>query len=543
MKIKRISWQNFKGLQDNTIDANGQNVYVSGRNGVGKSTIANIVPFVLFGKSGRGKAIRNLRRFDDSGLALADGLAHFAEIAFVDGTILRRETIDTAAGGSTSNYYINGNRLKNQAQFDAFVMNLTHNAGELILNPFQFCEDYNDKERRAFILKNFGGTSEKKLLDTPEFAHLKELFGGLTADAFIQSTKKRLAALQKDNDALPGQISELIYQLAELPTDLDAAIADVKAQIAAKNAERSKLQTAKPVASAQIRNANDRISYLQRLIKSATADLEEKLTDLEKLRDEYRRIQAVTSKKCPTCGQPLPKEQFDARKQEAVDKNCAKGFKCADAIKTLKQDLSKYNAELADLKALIDKLTADAQAEEQLADERANRLAALDNDIADLTAQLANLQNGGKNKVRLEKLRADEKNFNQHKADLERNIEQAQDFIQTTVEAIEEQVNSHFSVVRFKLFDVKVGGELTPKCEPMLDGVPYSALSKGEKFKVAIDILNALQKLYGVELPLIIDDCESYTPNSFVDIPNQVFTFRVVDDDLTIVIDERSCAA
>ena len=48
MKIKRISWWNYRGLDDGEIIAGGADVIVRGQNGVGKTSIASIVPFVLF---------------------------------------------------------------------------------------------------------------------------------------------------------------------------------------------------------------------------------------------------------------------------------------------------------------------------------------------------------------------------------------------------------------------------------------------------------------------------------------------------------------
>ena len=77
----------------------------------------------------------------------------------------------------------------------------------------------------------------------------------------------------------------------------------------------------------------------------------------------------------------------------------------------------------------------------------------------------------------------------------------------------------------------------------MIGGVPYSSLSKGEKLKAALDILNAVQKHYGLKMPLVIDDAESYTANSFVDLDNQLILCKVAEADLKVAIDEGRKAA
>ena len=66
-------------------------------------------------------------------------------------------------------------------------------------------------------------------------------------------------------------------------------------------------------------------------------------------------------------------------------------------------------------------------------------------------------------------------------------------------------------------------------CEPLLNGVPYAALSKGEQLKASLDILQTLQTAFKIELPVFIDDAESYTSNSFVDLPNQIILFKATE--------------
>lgn len=93
MKIIRISWENYKGLADGEIVANGQNVRVSGRNGSGKSSIASILSYIFFGKN-----------WD---------------------------------GNSATKLYVNG-KTTNKAQFDAIVVNLTHGGGDFVFNSSTF---------------------------------------------------------------------------------------------------------------------------------------------------------------------------------------------------------------------------------------------------------------------------------------------------------------------------------------------------------------------------------------------------------------------
>ena len=87
-----------------------------------------------------------------------------------------------------------------------------------------------------------------------------------------------------------------------------------------------------------------------------------------------------------------------------------------------------------------------------------------------------------------------------------------EEFLRAKVRATEDNINSHFNYVRWKMFEQRINGALEDCCEPLIDGVPFSdGLNKGNKMKAALDIVNALSKYYGISLPVIIDDCESYT--------------------------------
>lgn len=105
---------------------------------------------------------------------------------------------------------------------------------------------------------------------------------------------------------------------------------------------------------------------------------------------------------------------------------------------------------------------------------------------------------------------------------------------------IEDAINSKFEFVKFKMFETLINGTVKEICEPMIDGVPYDdGLNRGAKFKAALDILRTLQKFYSIELPIFIDDAESYTSNSFVELPNQIFLLKVSEGDLKIEVEKK----
>ena len=113
-------------------------------------------------------------------------------------------------------------------------------------------------------------------------------------------------------------------------------------------------------------------------------------------------------------------------------------------------------------------------------------------------------------------------------------------FIQRKMDLVTSEINSNFEYVGFKMFETLKSGEIKQVCDVTLNGVSYDNLSKGEKLFASLDIINAFQSHFKVMLPLIIDDAESYTSNTLVDVPNQKILFKVVEGAaLTVTVESE----
>lgn len=76
---------------------------------------------------------------------------------------------------------------------------------------------------------------------------------------------------------------------------------------------------------------------------------------------------------------------------------------------------------------------------------------------------------------------------------------------------LEQEVNSKFKMVKFKLFNKLVNGGIEETCITTVNGVSWSGLSGAEKIHAGMDIIKTLQKLYNITIPLFIDNRESIT--------------------------------
>lgn len=488
MKINRISWQNYRGLDDGNIITNGHNVIISGHNGAGKSSIASILPFVLFGKGAS-----SVKKFNEKFITNDDGLIHAAEVEFDDGTTLRRE-YSWFGKSNRHSLFVNGKPVKIN-EFNAHIFDLTQGLSELAFNPFEFCSAPAN-ERRSLLMNVFGNDIHF------DDSAVKDILAGQSPEKFLADAKRELRQLKKDAEKIQPKIDENKRILKNFPSDIDKAIQDVKTQLDKDIARRDKLRNEKDF-NYQLALAQTQLSRTQRQVDSLNVTRQQLVNEWQSLKNS----------KCPTCGQKITPN--DARLQSIVDD----GKKVSADIKDCQQQADNLQKKVSELSA---------KAKDNLF---GSELDLLNDSINDASKQLERLQTAKDARNRIDDLYREGANINDEINQLNQDIQAVSDFVQLKIEHIEAQINSHFQFVTWKLFNVAITtGEISPTCEPTLHGVPFNSLSKGEKLKAALDIFNALQIHRGVNLPIFLDDAESYTANSFVDLPNQLWLFKVTDE-------------
>ena len=551
MKIKRIKWWNYRGLSDGEIYADGADVEIRGQNGVGKSSIASIVPFVLFNDGAK-----NIRSFDDKGSnVLDDGKNHGAEVEFDDGTVFRREC------GHNNSRFVNG-ELMTEQKYKTEVSIVIGKGAQLTINPFEFLKttrDWKDDDRRRFLVSIFGAFDESKIFALPEFAEAEKIFNGESVDIFENRAKGESKRLKSQLSGITTRIDENYRKLEDIPIDPKVRT-DLETELAALKVEREKISSETSTTPDELKAVQlererllaqdklpQRIQNLQDDKNRYSRELSTVDIEIDNLVAEYKKVSNRQANVCPTCNQPISKEKFDAWKSSELERIIANGkmkrttennlkgklLACDEELDALKKQRAEIEPKLAELDERIKILSERIAAEKN---QRGEILFGLNEKITALVKEIQTLDGAAEIQRRISELRANEKILNQQLSDLERQLTVAKKFQVKKMELLQEQINANFEHVQFKMFDyVKTTGELKPTCEAMLHGVPYSALSKGEKLKAALDIFRTLQKIYEIEMPLLLDDAESYTRNSFVDLPNQLWLFKVSDEPTLII--------
>lgn len=541
-EITKFTARNIANLDDVTFETSGD-VLITGRNGVGKSSIKKALMWILNGATADGEKLINPN---------ASGLP-FAEVTLSDGSTSIKfgkeitQKIDPKSGkiSRSTEHYFNGLPAK-QKDFQAHFESITP-IFDIMVDLFGFYK-LNADVQRAILLNHFSTVTDADVVaGCTDLAELN--FGSMEPEIYKKSNKAWAVKLGKELESIPKQIAALKNQLVDETTlntqrttlqktlsGFQTKFEELEQHLFNRNeqaAELRKLENKRVNLSGSINNAQSDKNHCERKI----AELNRRLDDL---RREYKNVGGV----CPTCGQPINQTKIK-QIQAAI---CLKAGEIKDELKKYQDELNSVNTVIERLQKELEKFSAnvdDKQKDELNAIIAAQR--EISGKISSCQQELSEIETTLKFNKKTRKAIADLKDKHKQLADdmseHERLADLADKFILRKSNMVTEEINSHFEHVAFRMFENLKSGEIKSVCDVTLNGVAEVNLSKGEKLLAALDILQAFQKYYGVMLPLIIDDAESYTSNTLGDVPNQKILFKVVEGEkLTVTVDEGSVA-
>lgn len=387
-----------------------------------------------------------------------------------------------------------------------------------------------------------------------------------------------------------GEVADIKKHLAEV----DARMTKFKAEFEARcTRSRGEAESVVRGCTSEIERLGVNVEKIQERVAqletiNATTD-----EQAQKLREDWaaenaKELDVVVSDVCPCCGQKLPPDKleeakekaladFNRKKSEILTEITAKGkrmmeskAKNAEEIKESRERmevLTQRIAELADQKAEAEKTLAEPapditkendhkslivfrdalmkklgeleQGKNSDALEEARKEAeAIDADIETANGKMAAMEQVESVKKRKAELMEREKELGETYTSLEKSLDMAERFVRAKVQLTEDAINSHFKHVHFTMFRTQINGGLEECCEPTIDGVPFgTGLNAGGEMKSALDILNALSKHFKLNLPVFIDNCESYTSESLIPIENQLIRLVVAEGQKNLSIE------
>ena len=324
------------------------------------------------------------------------------------------------------------------------------------------------------------------------------------------------------------------------------------------------------------------------LSKRTAEKISENLKEIrEKWKAENERVFDENSLVCSYCGQEYPqdrkeqiKAEFESHKADILkaitnDGNLIKGRldKEKETITNLEKELPEHkeslemlNNSIADLEKQLSELPERidvseteeykaiqfkiAEAEEMMnkmnnADEIRQQLKSesddLQSQLTEVEKQIALSQRNIEIDEQIADLRNKQSEYEQNKADAEKILYQIDLVSKRKNELLTDDINKHFDIVRWQMFEYQKNGEVKDCCIPLIDGKRFcESTNKGREILAKLDIIKGLQKFYGQYYPVFLDNAESLSEETLkrIDMPCQLILLKVTEDEKLIVSKE-----
>lgn len=406
-KIIELNLKNFKGIKDFTLNANGGNLNVWGRNEAGKTTIFDSFTWLLFGKDSMNRSQFEIKRLDEKGNVAQHGLDHVVEGTFeIDGkkTKLKRvyaEQWTKKQGesqrkitGHTNRYYINDEPVK-AGEYNKFVSSIvSEEAFKLLTNPKYFNEHLSPKQKRETLIEIAGNVTDEEIAEgNKDLEKFIDRLEGRTAEGYKKIVREKRNKLNDELDKIPIRIDELSLTMPDVTGldrgTLEGKIASIDGEIdkqqstindlnsgAEVNNKRKELsdtnlklteienkhnqevnqkvyekQAKIQEAESNIKLMESKVEGVKRYIDNNKQQIERHQKVVQESRQEWaiknsEEFQYTGTDTCPTCYQSLPTDQVNEAKEKALETFNKEKSEKLEAIQGKAESLKEQMAEL-----------------------------------------------------------------------------------------------------------------------------------------------------------------------------------------------------
>lgn len=377
MKLLTLTLTNFKSFRNLTIEAGGKDLNIYGTNGVGKTTIADALLWLFFGKDtanraddtkiktlSRGKVIHHLDHSVEASFEI-EGATLTLKKTYAENWKQERGRATKEFSGHNTTYFINSVSVGEAAYLVKIrEIGRSEQMFRMLSDPlyFQFAMKWED--RRRILMEACGDISDAEVIEAHEsLAALPAILGANKLDEYKQIINAKCKKINEEIQYIPKRIDEVNLSLpAEVKGHPSGEVAQYEATVRALqerrasanaggaiaeqvkrlaeidgelitivNASRGAGNPARDAALAKSREYaatladwETKIGAMKRKLASQQTELEGLDKQLETLRAErdawktrnYVRAEYTPGETtCTTCGQELPAHLLSSREQ------------------------------------------------------------------------------------------------------------------------------------------------------------------------------------------------------------------------------------
>lgn len=423
LKLNKLRLQNFKGIDEYSVEPDGVDTIIAGANATGKTSVQDAFFWLFFGKDSHGRADFQIKPVNEDGTERHNldtevetevdfnGQSISLMKRFREKWTKKRGSASPDMTGHTTEHYIDGVPKKKKEYDDKVGEIIRSEVFRLVTDPNHF-NNLKWNQRRDILLGMCGDVSNEAVIESD--SSLKPLLKILDGTSIEDHRARTKASQKKINDELkeiPARIDELENSISDAEPPDEKKETALRKELEKKEKERSELRNNEAVSKKRVRvseiqkEINDletaagddkkpiREEILQRRdyrykLQDQTSDLQSSIESeqsrnqkteaaMNELREQFKKKNAETIEvdtDCPTCGQRLPEDQIEATKEKFNNQKAEK--------------LKEINKEGKELKASYDKRLKSLQEMEDEVVTKKTELAEVDRKIEDKQKEL-----------------------------------------------------------------------------------------------------------------------------------------------------------
>ena len=400
------------------------------------------------------------------------------------------------------------------------------------------------------------------------------------AEKVIDDATKELARLSTDNpnEAIEAEIKRLEAEISDFRNKAGLEVREARNKL---EIEQRQVKTELTIKKSEYNINAYEVANIEKSIASYNESLENWRKLYKKVQDE---VLDSNSCKCPTCGKEYDadrieeiKKDFEASKTSRMDEYKKRAEKekanikdAEELIKTSRDKVETCKAEIASLEKREDEIASElaklptepdlnANADfkalnsaletqkakivvvDRTSEETAlkSRIEGAKTELSEIMKRLGAIEHNAEIDAKVEELREFRATSEQNKAKAEKILDQLDRFRQLKNDKLTAEINSHFSLVEWHLYENQRNGEIKSVCKPYIQGKPMDSCANGSLVTVMkISICVDLQRFYDNRVPIVCDDYSlmSSVSKKMVDTEGSQLIGLVVTEDKDLVI-------
>lgn len=409
LKLLNLNISNFKGTTKLDLILNGDNLTVSGRNGIGKTTIFDAMSWLMTGKDSKGNQPESegfqIKPREPDGTVKSGVMPTVTAVfdmgsdrplkiekVFKEKWEKKRGQANPVFSGHTTEYFIDDIPRK-EGEFKNILANfIDENTFRLLTDVYRFANGLKWQERRTilFNLCNIKTDSELMAQDS-RFAPLLTAVGQWSVDEYKTGLKNQRRKVNQNLETIPIRIDEVSNSIADLTTidfdniqaqadeqekvienlqaklveiDNNTAMISMKNQLESLQNQLAKLENenithrlSQQVPQEDKRQAVQKeVDLLERQLQHEQSQMvlvQTQIQNANALLGKYREQWKAISKEqfsgntvCPACGQNLPKDKIQQAIEHFNNDKKARQDRLLSDSQLVKQSLADHESAL-----------------------------------------------------------------------------------------------------------------------------------------------------------------------------------------------------